>query len=120
MAGRNFTDPPRHFPSGAQEIRSPALLGLFLESVNRMRRIDRIAVDADVLPKPAPLLKPGAMVVMFEAERAEGAVPERLPIIPMRWIVIGDDGGGHRATGQAFAAQGLAPKLVEAPLLPHL
>ena len=78
-----------------------------------------MAVDADVLQKTPPLLKSGAMVVMFEAERAEGPVSERLPTIPMRWMVIGDDGGGHPATGQAFVAQGLPAKLMQPPLLPH-
>jgi hypothetical protein len=34
-------------------------------------------------------------------------------------MVVGDDGGGHPATGQGFAALGLALKMVEAPLPPH-
>jgi hypothetical protein len=84
-----------------------------------MRRIDRIAVDADVLQKTAPLLKSGAVVVMFEAERTEGAVSERLPTIPMRWMVIGDDGGGHPALALALGAERLSPKLMASPPLPH-
>ena len=110
---RFFRHPPRHFPSGAQEI--PLAAGptwSFLGSAKRVGRINRIAVDADVLPKTAPLLKPGALVVMFEAERAKETVSERLPTIPMRWMVVGDDGGGHLATGQAFAALGARPDSV--------
>jgi len=113
--------PPGHFPSGAQEIPLAAgLSGPFLESVNRMRRIDRIAVDADVLQKTAPLFKSSAVVVMFEAERAEWAVSERLPAVPMRRVVIGHDGGFDTAVFEAEAAQRLGPQLVGPSPLPNL
>jgi hypothetical protein len=78
-----------------------------------------MAVDADVLQKTPPLLKSGAVVVMSEAERAEGTVSERLPTIPMRWMVVGDSRGGHSALAQAFGAERLSPKLMASPPLPH-
>jgi hypothetical protein len=58
------------------------------------------------------------VVVMFEAKRAKGAEPEGPPIISMRRMVVGDDGDGHFADGEAFRAKGLRPELMCASLGP--